>query len=216
MAYHRSSRLQPKQLPRHLRDLAQQLAVSEQLHPIQVAGTGCRRTLLPSAARCRLAMPIVGCSCTGPFLSNGPVSSRAAKSVPIPTYLQWHEPCKSHRHQRCQHRHGAVTMSSMHASDRSAHSNGSSRPHSDCWQPVPELHASTLSGASLAIALPALWSLGGGGNLGGTGGSGGRGGGSGGSGSGESSLWSNLHCCNACSPPAHCWHDIAKLHVSAW
>ena len=145
-------------------------------------------------------MPVIGCSCTGPLLSTGPVPSRAARSLPTQSCLLRHAPSRSYRCHRKQHRHGVVTMSTVHTSDGRVPCNRSSRPLLDYWQSVTELHASTLSGTSLAIALPALWSLGGGGDLGGTGGSGGGGGGNGGSGAGESSLWKTLHC-NACRPP---------------
>ena len=161
-------------------------------------------------------MPVVGCSCTGPLLSTGPVSSRAAKSLSIQLCLQRHEPSKCHIRQRWQHRHGVVITSSMQKPDGRAPCNRSSGHPSAGWQPLTELHAQALSGTSLAIAVPALWSLGGGGNLGGTGGSGGGGGGGGGSGPGESSLWNNLHRCNAGRPPAHHWLDIVKLHAPAW
>ena len=207
---------QPKQLARHLRDLWHSSSpCAERRHPVQVAQAAAGH-LLPTAARCRLAMPVVGCSCICPLLSTGPVSSRAAKSLPIQSCLQRHEVSKSRSRQRCQHRHGVVTISSMHRSDGRAPRNRGSRHSSAGWQPLAELHGRTLAGTSLAIAVPALWSLGGGGNLGGTGGSGGGGGGSGGSGPGASSLWDYLHCCNACRPPAHRWLDFVKLHVLGW
>ena len=162
-------------------------------------------------------MPVVGCSCTGPLLSTGPVPSRAARSLPTQSCLLRHAPSKSYRCHRKQHRHGVVTMSTMHTSDGRVPCNRSSRPHSDYWQSVAELHASTLSGTSLAVALPALWSLGGGGDLGGTGGSGGGGGGSGGSGAGESSIWEDfaLQCLPPPSCGLPCWHGVA-MNGSRW